>query len=100
MIFPVEGVTKIMYEELKKDIGEEHKNSVPCMERSCDNFVPSKLIESDPNPSNLLQFVRQPFCAWWLVAGGRSYPKQSIENLPPTETDDDGMGSKSQASPC
>ena len=40
MIFPVEGVTKIMYEELKKDIGEEHKNSVPCMERSCDNFVP------------------------------------------------------------
>ena len=65
MNFPVEGVTKIMYEELKKEIGEEHKNSVPCRERSSENCVPSKLIESDPNPENL--FVRQSYCAWWLV---------------------------------
>ena len=68
MNFPVEGVNEDEDDvELKKDIGEEHKTSVPCMERSCDNFVPSKLIESDPNPANLLLFVRQSYCAWWLV---------------------------------
>ena len=43
--------------ELKKEIGEEHKNSVPCRERSSENCVPSILIESDPNPANL--FVRE-----------------------------------------
>ena len=45
MNFPVEDDV-----ELKTERREEHKISVPCMERICDSLVPSKLFVSEQTP--------------------------------------------------